>query len=72
MAIANRYGVDLNYIPMELYAIAHLKSEQNGVPADRIELRHRYDNKVLVLRKGENLIKIFDGENSIEYGEYVE
>ncbi len=51
---------------------AHLKSEQNGVPTDRIELRHRYDNKVLVLRKGEYLVKVYDGENSIEYIEDVE
>ncbi len=51
---------------------AFRKGEVNGVPADRIELKHKYDNKVLVLKKGEYNISIFDGVNYYEYKELVE
>lgn len=59
--------IDRSETKFPVIVSAHLNSEQNGVPLDRIELRHRYDNKVLVLGKGEYLVNIYDGENSIEY-----
>jgi len=46
---------------------AYPLNEENSVPIDRIELKHKFNLKVLVLPLGEYRIEIFDGENRIEY-----
>ena len=51
---------------------AHPINELNSVPVDRIELKHRFDNKVLVLKTGEYKISIYDGLNTWEYNQIVE
>lgn len=50
---------------------AYPSNEVNSVPVDRIELKHKYDNKVLVLRAGEYRIELNDGENVYEYSHTV-
>ena len=50
---------------------AYLQHETNAVPIDRIELKHKYDQKKLVLRSGEYKISIYDGENVEEYNQTV-
>lgn len=50
---------------------AFKSGEQNGVPVDRIEIRYRYDQKMLVLKEGEYEIQVFDGMNYVKYNETV-
>jgi len=46
--------------------------EKNSVPVDRIELKYKYDHKVLVLKTGKYRISIYDGLRTHEYIETVE
>lgn len=55
-------------IIVEAYPI----DENNSVPVDRIELKHKYDNKVLVLSKGEYRIVLRDRDQIIEYNQTIE
>jgi len=50
---------------------AFLIDEVNSVPIDRIELKHKYDNKTLALKTGEYRITIYDGEVAREYNQSV-
>ena len=43
----------------------------DSVPFDQIELKHKYDNKHLVLEPGNYRIKITDGQNEHEYIQHV-
>jgi hypothetical protein len=51
---------------------AYPVNEINSVPVDRIELKHQYDEKVLVLDPGEYKIIVTDREKNVEYIERVE
>ncbi len=55
-----------------LMVSAYPVEEVNSVPLDRIELKHKYDRKVLVLKEGEYRIVLNDGENKLEYIKTVE
>ena len=45
--------------------------EINSVPVDRIELKHKDDHKVLVLKNGKYRITINDGESTIDYNQTI-
>jgi hypothetical protein len=64
--------IDRDKTKFPIIAAAYKVGEQDGTPVDRIETKYRFDHKGLVLNKGdEYLIKIFDGENYIEYLEEI-
>ena len=46
--------------------------EKGGVPVDRIELKHKYSRKALVLKEGRYRITIYNGESTTEYIETIE
>lgn len=50
---------------------AYLADEENSVPVDRIEIKHPYDSKALVLNKGEYRIVVIDGVQKNEYQKTV-
>ncbi len=51
---------------------AYRTNETSAVPIDRIELKHKYDTKELVLKKGKYRIEVYDGANSEAYFTTVE
>jgi len=59
---------DLNF---PVIVSAYKVNEENSVPIDRIELKHKFDNKNLVLKKGEYRISVFDGKNTFDVIEKV-
>jgi len=59
---------DINY---PVIVSAFPQNEVNSVPVDRVELKHKYDNKVLALRPMNYTISIYDGENTYEYNQKV-
>ena len=63
------YEVDLQNkeIKYPCLVSAYLIGEENGVPVDRIEVKHKYDNRILVLKKGEHLIKVTDSNTEIQF-----
>jgi len=65
----NRNNLDLDF---PIIVSAYLRGEVNSVPIDRIELKHKYDSKALVLEPGNYRITIFDGSNTYEYNEIVD
>ncbi len=64
-----KMGGDMLRYPVIVSAFP--KGEIDSVPVDRIELKHKFDNKVLVLNKGDYRITIFDGNTTLEYEEKV-
>ncbi len=48
------------------------QGERNSVPVDRIELKHKHDNKVLILKQGSYRITMYDGEKTEEYIQTVD
>lgn len=61
-------NLSLDYpIIVEAFSIG----ETDSVPLDRIELKHKYDKKVLILEPGEYRIVINDGKNRNEYNQTV-
>ncbi len=65
----NKSDYELDY---PILVSAFLKNEREPVPVDRIELKHKYDQKKLVLDKGKYRIEIFDGQNLYTYMEEIE
>ena len=63
--------IDRNSTIFPVIVSASISGEEDGVPLDRVEIRYPYDQKVLALRKGEYIIRIFDGEGYTEYRETV-
>lgn len=51
---------------------AHRVGEVNAVPVDCIELKYQYDNKHLVLPKGQYTVKLLDAEKELSYDIIVE
>lgn len=64
----NLESFDINF---PIIVSAFLIDEVNSVPIDRIELKHKYDNKALALKTGEYRIAIYDGEITKEYNQTV-
>ena len=65
--------VDLENVTFSFPIIveAYPSHETKSVPVDRLELKHSYDKKVLVLKEGNYRIHISDGENTYEYNQTV-
>ena len=64
----NLDSFDINF---PIIVSAFLIDEVNSVPIDRIELKHKYDKKLLALKAGEYRITIYDGEVINEYNQTV-
>ena len=66
-----RFSIKVDLQPFDIdYPVivsAYIEDEVNSVPLDRIELKHIYDNKSLVLGKGKFRIVINDGVEVHEY-----
>ncbi len=59
-------------IDFPIIVSAYPFDEINSVPVDRIELKHKYDRKPLVLKVGKYKISIYDGARTYEYIQTVE
>jgi len=64
--------LDNRAVDFPVLVSAYLIKERDSVPFDRFELKHKYDDKVMVLKTGEYRIAIYDGEKTIEYNQTVE
>ncbi len=63
--------IDRDKTKFPVIVSAYKKGEEDGVPIDRMEIKYKYDHKVLVLDKGEYLVRIFDGTSYDDYLETV-
>ena len=66
--------IDIKNMDLDFPVIvsAYPAHEVNSVPVDRVELKHKYDKKVLVLKPGTFRIEIKDSDSIHEYTEIVE
>lgn len=66
-------AVDTDSLSYPVIASAfYFHEKENPVPVDIIEIKHKYDNKCLVLKKGKYRIKLTDGKSKIEFEQIVE
>ncbi len=63
---------DVESLQFPIIASAFLTGEVGSVPVDRIEIKHKYDNKPLVLKSGKYRINLSDGKNEFDYEILVE
>lgn len=67
-----KIDIKISKLDLPVIAAAYPVGEINSVPVDRVEIKHKYNNKVLVLKPGKYKIVLNDGENTYQYTETVE